>query len=62
MRRLNKKYWPYIVKPDYSDDIETAIKWCRENFTKKNQWTIVGSNNFYFKNEKDALFFKLKWS
>jgi hypothetical protein len=62
MRRLNKTYWPYLVKPDYSDKTELAIQWCRENFTGRHQWIIVGSNNFYFKSEADALLFTLRWS
>ena len=62
MRILNKRYWPASVRIDYNyhkeDDI---IIWCREQFGR-DKFRIVGASTFYFTNEKDAVFFKLKWA
>ncbi len=62
MRKLNKKYWPVMVKIDYDYRKEDDIfRWCKENLPDKYQWTVTGSNTFYFKHPEDAMMFKLKW-
>ena len=57
MRVLNKKYWPYHVTVDKSDDAE---RWCYENL-KSSEWRNVGKY-YAFKQSGDAMMFKLKWS
>lgn len=62
MRSLNKRYWPAKVKIDYNENSNTdTIKWCISNFGHE-RFRIVGSNTFYFTNQKDATLFALRWS
>lgn len=62
MRILNKRYWPVKIKLDFDDDkISEAIHWSNESLGQDN-FRIIGSSTFYFKNKEDAMMFKLKWS
>ena len=62
MRELNKRYWPYKVKPDYNDDkITNAFKWCSTSLPGKDRWRLVGANSFYFRDKKDATLFSMGW-
>jgi len=58
--------YPYTL-----DDINSIMEWCKDNFgfsgTGKNNkwrygWVQGASDYFYFKSEKDALYFVLRWS
>jgi hypothetical protein len=63
MRRLNKRYWPHMVKTNYIDDKQNEIFfWCQKNFTGKDRWKFAGPNNWYFTKEKDVTMFLLAWS
>lgn len=63
MRRLNKKYWPYMLKTSFiGDRHDLAHDWCKETLVGKERWVLAGPNNWYFKNEKDKTMFLLKWS
>jgi hypothetical protein len=66
--KINKPY------ADADDDLREIIKWCKEKFgrggrNKKYVWrygwvTSFGTgreDTFYFKFEKDALFFCMRW-
>jgi hypothetical protein len=68
MRSLKKQLWPYMItiKMDVSNhkliDIEI---WLGETLgIFKKRWNAIygtGYTNFYFRTEKDALFFTLRW-
>jgi len=55
--------WNYI-------DPWCAEDWCRENFKYRDEWISRGIKRavhdvdwyFYFKNEKDAMMFMLRWA
>lgn len=60
MRRLNKKYWPHMVKTNFIDDkVHEAHAWCKNNLTGNNRWTLTDSNRWYFTKEKDVTMFLL---
>jgi len=64
---------PYTVELSNEMPILTASKWCRDYFGK--EWDLYNSEGiwgyvhwekskgivWYFKNEKDAILFKLRW-
>ena len=69
MRVLNKKYWPCLVtipKPSDSLNLTEMEIWLGKQFkTYHKRWYIVqgfSHTEFYFKNEKDANWFIMKWS
>lgn len=58
-------------KPTTVDELKEAIDWCITTFgpggrNKKCRWRYGwvhrSADYFYFRNEKDALFFVLRWS
>ena len=60
-----------LVKPVTVEDLDDMRKWCTSTFgtggrNLKYRWRygwISGiSDSFYFRNEKDALFFVLRWA
>ena len=67
VKKINKPY------DEEDDDLREIIKWCKENFgvggrNKKCIWRYGWirnynntNNTFYFKFEKDALFFCMRW-
>jgi hypothetical protein len=63
MRRLNKKYWPHMVKiRHYTEDKQNEIFfWCQKNLIGKDRWKFADSN-IYFTKEKDVTIFLLAWS
>lgn len=55
--------------PYTHEDIDEIISWCIENFGPSGRnrrwrhgWIIREKDTFYFRNEKDALWFELRWS
>ena len=63
MRRLNKRYWPHMVKTtNTSDKEQEAWTWCKQNLKGKNRWILAGPNNWYFTKEKDVTMFLLACS
>ena len=68
MRHLKHELWPHKVtlNSDLKDDITKVEMWLGEQLgTFKGRWNVVYQYNrtdFYFKDQQDAFFFKLKWS
>jgi len=63
MRRLNKRYWPHMVKTNLIDDkVLEAYDWCKKNLSGKQRWALTDSNCWYFTKEKDATMFLLAWA
>lgn len=69
MRVLKKSIWPYkvVLKVPSDDLIITDMEsWLYEYFkTRQKKWYIVQGfsyTEFYFKTEKDANWFSLRWS
>ena len=63
MRRLNKQYWPVQIKVSHNQEQQDqAVFWCRENMPGKYRWILAGPNNWYFKENKDATMFSLRWA
>lgn len=55
----------FYVRPEHYIEI---LDWCIENFGKSNNritWDLLANNeiggDIYFKNEEDAVAFKLRW-
>ena len=67
MRKLKKSIWPHKVTIKDKTDagvIDAAI-WLNQMGIYKGRWNFIllfGSVEFYFKDEKDAVFFKLRWA
>ena len=68
MRELKKELWPYkvkIKKLQDAVDITTMEIWLGEMLgTFKGKWTIVyrhDGTDFYFRDERDANLFALRW-
>ena len=68
MRQLKKELWPYRAKVNgnFYGAITDIEMWLGEKFgTFKGRWNVVYTTNdtyFYFRNEKDAVMFSLRWS
>lgn len=69
MRVLKKSLWPYkitIDKPSDSLNLTEMEIWLGNYFkTYHKKWYIIqgfSHTEFYFKNEKDATMFVLRWS
>ncbi len=69
MRVLNKKYWPHLVvidKPSDTLNLTEIEIWLGNQFkTYHKRWYIVQGfrhTEFYFKTEKDANWFALRWA
>lgn len=42
-------------------NIAPAIQWCIKTFGPSGDRWFISNNRFYFKNEKDAVWFELRW-
>ncbi len=69
MRVLNKKYWPHLVvidKPSDTLNLTEMEIWLGNHFkTYHKRWYIIQGfryTEFYFKTEKDANWFALRWA
>ena len=68
MRELKKELWPHRVRVNSDNlvDITPVEIWLGETLgTFKGRWNVVYNYNhteFYFKDQQDAVFFKLKWA
>ena len=68
MRILKKERWPHRVKVnlDIGQDITAVEIWLGKQLgTFKGRWNIVyqsSHTDFYFKEERDAVLFALKWA
>lgn len=68
MRKLKKEFWPcrVVVGSDWKKDITAIEIWLGKEFgTFKDRWYVIYQNNethFYFRNQKDASWFALRWS
>jgi hypothetical protein len=68
MRVLKKALWPSKVTldSDWKKDINDVEEWLGENLgTFKGRWNVIYNYNktdFYFRNEEDAIIFKLTWA
>lgn len=67
MRVLKKELWPGCVSIS-SDEISEIEEWLGKNMGPlKNRWNVVynyGTTNldYYFRNDRDAVWFALKWA
>lgn len=63
---LDQKYTVYVSGGDWWEDKDEMTAWCSKRFGHRNKgynnprWS-PGPFEFRFKNEKDAVFFMLKW-
>lgn len=61
-----QRYTVYYSGGDWWEDKEDMIEWCSKQFGIRNErynnprWS-VGAFEFCFKNQKDAVFFMLRW-
>jgi hypothetical protein len=61
-----QKYTVYYSGGDWWEDKDAMMAWCSERFGHRNEgynnprWS-QGAFEFRFKNQKDAVFFILKW-
>jgi len=69
MRVLKKELWPYKVKVnenEFTNSITEMELWLGEELkTFKGRWNVVYQVNhtdFYFREQDDAIMFKLRWS
>ncbi len=66
MRRLKKELWPAKVTIDNREIAEQVELWLGNSFGAfKDRWNVVyhfEKTDYYFRNDKDALMFSLKWS
>lgn len=68
MRELKKELWPcrVVVGSDWKNDVTPIEIWLGTQFgTFKDRWNVVYHHNethFYFRNQKDANWFALRWS
>lgn len=66
MRHLNDKTWPYLIVSK-TDSFSEMTTWAVQEFgvdIKNQRWIFFHNGDevqFYFKNEDDAVFFKLRW-
>ena len=70
MRILNKEIWPHKISSNYDDPSSTRTKecyqWLDENVgSYQREWNVVyyykRHTDYYFKDEKDATLFVLRW-
>jgi hypothetical protein len=60
-REFNHK-WPYPVETRIGlGAVEDRLDWCKENNIKV-YWNPGNFRKFYFNNDKDLIWFKLRWS
>lgn len=68
MRVLKKELWPSRVTldSDWKKDINDVEEWLGENVGAfRDRWNVVYNYNktdFYFRNNDDAVIFKLTWA
>lgn len=69
MRVLKKELWPYKIVLDddeHSDSIEQVERWLGEHVGAfRERWNTVylfDETHFYFRNQRDAAWFALRWS
>jgi hypothetical protein len=68
MRHLKKDLWPHCVDIDYEygdGKLTTIVPWLDETVGKRTErWYVVyraRTARYYFREEKDAAFFALRW-
>jgi hypothetical protein len=69
MRHLKRALWPHYVDIDfeYGDEkLTTILPWLQETFgtSQSESWNVVyraRTARYYFREEKDAAFFALRW-
>ena len=65
MRILKKTLWPKLVAIDNADKMESIEIWLDKNLgVFRGKWNAVyhyNKTDFYFRDEKDALMFMLRW-
>lgn len=66
MRTLKKELWPVKVHVDSMREADNIEVWLSENLGPfRSRWNAVYGmlgTDFYFRNSKDALMFRLRWS
>lgn len=63
INKVDKKYPASIEHLDFNERIESAA-WCFSQFDQNdvNLWPRDGKNCFYFRTEKQAMWFTMRWS
>lgn len=63
MRELKRELWPFKIK--LGKDQSEAEEWLGKTMgIFKGRWNVVytcSGNYFYFRNERDAVLFSLRW-
>ncbi len=66
MRRLKKELWPVKITVDKPESTDDIYYWLGDHLgVFKGRWNAVYQHNctdFYFRNEKDAVLFSLRWA
>lgn len=69
MRVLKKELWPYKIVLDddeHNHDIKQVESWLGEHIGPfRERWNTVylfDETHFYFRNQRDAAWFALRWS
>ena len=69
MRKLKQELWPHMVtlnKAESDPELYLIEAWLEQNMgIFDNRWHIVygtSKTDFYFKEDKDAMWFTLRWS
>ena len=69
MRMLKKKSWPYRIVLDddeHNHDIKQVESWLAEHMGafRERYYTVYlfDETHFYFRNQRDAAWFALRWS
>ena len=69
MRVLKKELWPYKIVLDddeHNHDIKQVESWLGEHIGPfRERWNMVylfDETHFYFRNQRDAAWFALRWS
>lgn len=64
-RKLKKELWPHMIKVNHTSQCDEIEAWLEQTLgIFKGRWNAVynyDSTDFYFRNERDAVYFSLRW-
>lgn len=66
MIRINREHWPYMITAS-PENIQQQETWLEQNVGPiKQDWMVIAftlhSVDYYFRRERDAVEFALRWS
>lgn len=65
-RKLKQELWPHMIKINHSTQCGEIETWLSQTLgVFKGHWNVVynyDSTDFYFRNERDAVYFALRWT